>query len=1195
MSQKHSLAFLLGLLGILALCACRRGGGGGGEAEPPGAAGGGGGAGERAFALFVSSQPGTVEAGSPLGPVEITILDSSTQEIAAAAVSIAVSLGANPGSATLSGTLLVESSGGRARFADLWLDKAGTGYTLVFRSPAAGEASSQAFDVTPAPASFFDLSPEAGSVTAGAAVGFTVLPRDAFGNLGSDFQGTVEFASTDPQASLPDAYTFSSADGGTKSFPGGFVPRTAGLQTMEAFDAASGAIRGGFSVRVRHGALSSFDIVTPPVQPPATPFQGVAILTARDPFGNAVEDFSAAADPVTLTGLPGGTIVGLGTAGANVLDRESDFALGTADLSALGITFLGPNGSYRFRAVSQSGAVGESAPFVIEGAPLAVSLALFTDENLNGIADAGDRVVVSFDEPVRIGGATGSDFLLPVPGDSLGSGAFAVPGPGSSQLTIVLGADPSLKTRQDFDPSATLPNRPSGIDVQTPVTADSIESSNLGTDAQASLPVDLIPTLRDSGQAFGSGATTAVACGDFDGDGDSDLVEGSSQGPVRLWQNLGNGILADSGQTLGGGEVGALGCADVDADGDPDVLLGMVGAPSRLFLFDRTSSQFVDSGQSLGAGATGGLAVGDLDGDGDPDLALGSRGGGGTKIWFYERSHRRYVWLGQELPTGDLRALVLGDIDLDGDLDLVAGNGSGEEVQIFENDRRGSFTDFGQSLAASDGRALSLGDLDGDGDLDLVVGNGGGAASTVHFFDRASGRFEAPAQHLPGRNTQCLCLGDLDGDGDLDALLGNSGGTEDQLFLNDGTGRFSDSGWKGGTGWTSALALGDLDGDGDLDLVEGSSGATPSRVCLGSLTGTWGRSAFAAAAPSLGTATTRSLASGDLDADGDVDFVEGVQGGGGNRLWLNDGRGGFSESGQLLGSEDTRAVALADLDLDGDLDLAVGNHAQPNRVLFNDGGGQLTDSGQLLGWSYTRALALGDLDGDGDTDIVEGCGRDLFGHPNVVWTNDGCGVFSTDQALNFGNSRTTSIALGDLDRDGDLDVVEGNNVLDSVRIYWNDGTGRFTDSGQSLGSDSTCAVALGDLDRDGDLDIVAGNGDWLLQNQPDRVYLNDGAGNFADSGQSLGALSTGAVAAVDADGDGDLDLICGNGIFDGSGSQGQPTQLWWNDGTGVFSESGLVLGDGRTPALVVADLDRDGDLDVVQGNFGEPKQVFRNE
>ncbi len=176
---------------------------------------------------------------------------------------------------------------------------------------------------------------------------------------------------------------------------------------------------------------------------------------------------------------------------------------------------------------------------------------------------------------------------------------------------------------------------------------------------------------------------------------------------------------------------------------------------------------------------------------------------------------------------------------------------------------------------------------------------------------------------------------------------------------------------------------------------------------------------------------------------------------------------------------------------------------------------------------------------------------------------------------------TTGAKLGDLDGDGDLDAFSVNDG-EGNRVYLNDGAGAYSDTGQALGgTNSSQSVALGDLDGDGDLDAIVGNAG------ANKVWINDGSGTFTDSDQSLGDGDSRGVALGDLDSDGDLDAVVANAD--------QGDRIYFNDGLGNFTAASLALGGTGSQAAELGDLDRDGDLDLFVAVDGAGNLVYRND
>ncbi len=355
--------------------------------------------------------------------------------------------------------------------------------------------------------------------------------------------------------------------------------------------------------------------------------------------------------------------------------------------------------------------------------------------------------------------------------------------------------------------------------------------------------------------------------------------------------------------------------------------------------------------------------------------------------------------------------------------------------------------DFSHSISFCTGfgmtTSIALGDIDGDGDLDLLFGSGRHVAQPDSvFLNDGRGNFYARrALHDEPDKTYGVAFGDVDKDGSLDVVVANDAGDPARIYLNDGKGNFRMSRWLGsGREARRSLALGDFDGDGDLDVV--LVGPGQDHIYLNNGPSRWTERALGA-----GGDYSLTVAVGDVDGDRDIDVLVG------NRkqqsiIYLNDGTGGFSETrGFGTGKDDTVSVALGDMDGDKDLDIVVGNWEERNAVYLNDGRGHFSPGPTFGdGKEQTWSVALGDIDLDGDLDVVagrrgisttfvdsNGDGRpDRWvdqnrNEPSRVYLNNGRGVLIAGSSVGTGNDKTRPVALGDLDGDGDLDVVVGND------------------------------------------------------------------------------------------------------------------------------------------------------------------------
>jgi hypothetical protein len=283
--------------------------------------------------------------------------------------------------------------------------------------------------------------------------------------------------------------------------------------------------------------------------------------------------------------------------------------------------------------------------------------------------------------------------------------------------------------------------------------------------------------------------------------------------------------------------------------------------------------------------------------------------------------------------------------------------------------------------------------------------------------------------------------------------------------------------------------------------------------------------------------------------------------------------GTFSGTTNVSVGDQPDDVVAADVDGDGDLDLLTANASSHNvSVRLNNGNGTFSGSTNIGVGHYPSSVAAADVDGDGDLDLL------TDGNDKVkVGLNNGAGYFSAIIDVPVGGS-PSDVAAADVDGDGDLDILAANGFSTNyVSVRLNNGAGSFGGSTNVTVGNNPSSVAAADVDGDGDLDILVANfGEVNNPGTTVSVRLNNGFGTFnGGTDVAVGNFPT-SVAAADVDGDGDSDILTSNK----SGS----ISVRLNNGAGSFSGSTHIMVGGQPDDVAAADVDGDGDLDILVAN-----------
>ena len=686
---------------------------------------------------------------------------------------------------------------------------------------------------------------------------------------------------------------------------------------------------------------------------------------------------------------------------------------------------------------------------------------------------------------------------------------------------------------------------------------------------------------------------------DVDNDGDKDVIISGSLddsyfiNAIALYLNKGDGnFIEDSGIPFHRVYWGTVDFDDVDNDGDQDVILtGMYRDNSyevstATLYFNNGTGHYTEAPVSpffpVFLSAT---ALADVDGDGDRDILIAGRYLDSltnlqrdTTILYFNIGNGNYTPSTDTIfPQVFSGPLAFGDIDNDGDQDLIISGAQGPNtytVKLFTNDGTGHFTEVPNTPfpAVSRGKIIFV-DIDNDNDNDvLFTGN----YLSKLFRNDGNGNFtEIPNTPFPGIKYGDAAFADADNDGDLDLLLtGRTGYNTDQvvtsLYLNDGTGNFTeDNNTPFPLLVSSTVLFDDMDADGDPDVI--LSGYYFHDGYYEPLTKYFtndGNGNFTEKRPSVFAVLNRPISGfSDMDNDGDPDLL--LTGDGIIKIYLNDGTGLFAEAPSTsLPPLSWGNIRFADVDNDGDEDLFMGGWSNSSSIFKffrNEGNLTFTEINNSFP-STSRALVmdLGDIDGDGDLDMVM---------DTMFLMNDGHGNYTLGAVAPFSHLLVYKLLFFDMENDGDEDLfVAGEYQYDyAFLLYENDGSGNYTQVPNTPFTAWTalCAYKIFDANNDGYMDILI----------YETIYFNDGNGNFTpQSYSSFPVMGPYDPLAADFDNDGDTDLL-----FVGYAARASyNAKLFANDGNGNFTEvpDTPLIGVNQNSAADFADVDNDGYPDV---------------
>ena len=578
----------------------------------------------------------------------------------------------------------------------------------------------------------------------------------------------------------------------------------------------------------------------------------------------------------------------------------------------------------------------------------------------------------------------------------------------------------------------------------------------------------------------------------------------------------------------------------------------------------------------------------DLDGDGDMDI-VGAANAGNEVAWWENNGSQVFTKWSVDAAYNGAVSVIPFDMDRDGDIDIVACGAN--SVSWWENSgtpRQNNWAAQWDISAAFAGvNSLCIYDVNRDGRPDVLATGG----ANVTWWE---GPVNARQNNWPNQwnvtaafaNARAVTALDMDLDGDIDILA--AGGNNVSWWENNGIPGQNNwaTQWNIDTAFNGANSIFylDIDKDGDIDVMStaGTGAGALSDVSWWENSGNPRSNGWTEYTIDDTYNGTCSIYIADIDFDGDYDVIGAANTDNDVSWWENTGNpraNAWTERQVNINFNGACSIFPADLDSDGDLDIIAAASLDndiawwqndANRVSGNIGFRDKRDV--ELNINGVRSLAICDMDFDGDNDIVAAAAiaDDIAWFENDSTPLDG-GWITHIIDNNFDGA--DECAIVDLDRDGDLDIAAVASNADQVAWWDNNGSEVFTKRVIDNSFNGANTIHISDIDRDGDPDIVAGAG------LGDEIawWVNDGTpavGGWIKNTVDAGLNGPTSVFCADIDSDGDIDIIASSNVSD--------DVVWYdNSGAQVFTKREIDNNFNGAACVRASDIDTDGDLDVV--------------